>query len=159
MRAPPLSVYSLPITIHIFGFAFLFGGADLMTASHLLSTFFTQATLFVTRVATPFEELVLTLPVSVTTPALVATSMASPLSEGVAASLALTLSVICASVVAEQSTGAGAAIAGFRFLFCAQTALVARNRDSTEIRNLFIIVLLLIWGDSNWEDNPGDRNQ
>jgi hypothetical protein len=51
------------------------GGTGLTSASQLLSTFFTHATLLAILVATPLEELVLTLPVSVTTPALVVTSI------------------------------------------------------------------------------------
>src|SRR5204863_6595767 len=139
--------------LELFGFVFLFvalGGAVLISASHLLSTFFTQATPFAILVAKPFEELLLTLPVRVTTPPLVATLMVWSLSDDVPASLACTLSVICASLVDEQSAIAGLDFAGLAFLLCAQTVLVARNRVSTVIRILFIGFSLWIWVDSDW---------
>src|SRR6266487_2388293 len=140
------------ILVELFGFVFLFvalGGAVLVSASHLLSTFFTQATPLAILVAKPFEELVLTLPVRVTTPPLVATLMVWSLSDAVPASLACTLSVICPSVVNEQSTVAGLAFAGLAFLVCAQTVLLARVRASTLIRNLFMVSPFDLV-DSNW---------
>ena len=77
-------------------FAFLFFaiGFGLASVSHLLSTFFTHATRFAAFVATPFRPPVLTLPVRVTTPALVATLIVASFREAVFASLSFTAAVI-----------------------------------------------------------------
>jgi hypothetical protein len=97
-------------------------------------------------VATPFKAPDLIVPLKVTAPSLVSTTIGASFNDAVLASRSLTFELMVASSILEQSTAAGFACFGFFGLFeppsCAAPAVTMTNRASIIIVTLFISFLL-----------------